>query len=276
MFNALAREINEKLGDDYAVFSEYQIDQAYSEAVWREYKNIGVLYVGYGDLQLLSGNQGLQGQLMLQLLLAVDEGVKTAEVVSAALDRLVAAQNGTMYTDEGTAYKYILNYHLPTSTGKVENGPDAIRFVRYEVMIDVVLSSTLMLGSEFGIQMQNAAGNFVTLDNVISSVLVNNVMTAENTYLEGNTVRSDAVAKRWSLTVSLLYSPENALHRELLAETNADPQKVWIITYDYYDADGNQHTMTKGVILTNCNLVNERGQFSTFGFEALEATAENG
>lgn len=152
IFELLAQEIKSILGNDYVVFTEMSLHAQENQDVWEQFDNIGVLYVGYGDLQLLTGNQGLKGQAELQVLCKVKDRYNNINPIRNALDNLTATANGTIYAPQGE-YKYIMNCGVPVSDGEVNMGIES-KFVSYTVPINVTVASGLMFGAEYEVEFQ--------------------------------------------------------------------------------------------------------------------------
>ena len=278
MFDALRREINEILGSDFAVFSEYSTKPEKNEEVLDAYKNVGVLYINYGDLRLLPGNKGLTGSLQLELMLRLEEGVTMESLVSKPLYDLMAHQNGRVYGRDNAPYGYVLNYHMPTSSGEMYTTTAGTEYVVYSLPIDVVLAAqSLMLGEEFVVEIDlgDTTPNFVELINIVSSVLMPNVTPDTCTMInsedddEINSTKSSAIARVWGMHIEGNFDATNELHKAIYKALDTTPERTWTIRYKP-NVDNFDYT-TRKVIFHDSAVSFPRGQFAVFALNMCEA-----
>ena len=265
MFNALRREIEEILGDDFAVFFEYSTNPRKNDKILDEYKNVGVLHINYGDIKLLPNNQGMTGALQLDLLMTVKDGVELESVVSKPLYDLISKHNGVLYPNgTGIIYSYVLNYHLPTSDGEEKiTKTKGTRYVKYSLPIDVTLAaSSLMLGEQFDIKL-----NSIALKNVVNAVVNPKLTLDPHTYVKGNVTKSSATARVWGMQVNCLFDVTDELHNAIYKALNENPETVWEVQYSL---DGTNYT-TRNVLLFESTVTFERGQFAVLNLNMCEA-----
>ena len=265
MFDALRREIQDILGENFAVFFEYNTNQETNEAILNEYKNVAVLYVNYGDLKLLEGNQGLTGALQLELLLSVKEGAQLESVVSAPLYNLINKQNGKI-EGEGGPWTYVLNYHAPTSTGEIHTTTEGVDYVVYSLPMDVTVTATLMLGEQFELQVWHNK-EWKTLNNYVRMVLNPKVTLNPYTLVNGNVTKSSATAKVWGARIDFFFDIKDPLHKDIYKVLDRDPETVWKIRYSVAGDDYTERT----VLFFDSNLTFERGQFTVSNINMCEA-----
>ncbi|MCH5157478.1 MAG: hypothetical protein J1G02_06365 [Clostridiales bacterium] len=278
MFNTLRREIEEILGDNFAVFFEYSTNPENNDKILNEYKNVGVLYVNYGDLKLLPGNQGLTGALQLDLLLSIKEGVELESVVSKPLYALLKHQNGNIYPikerqndgqceDKEIAYRYVLNYHMPTSTGEIQTTAAGVEYVVYSLPIDVTVSTTLMMGDQFVLEVKYN-GEYTKLNNASTTVMNPKLTLDPHTLVNGdNVTKSSAVARVWGNRVDILFDDSDKLHMAIYKALNENPDTVWDIRYSI---DGTNYT-ERTVLFFDSTFTFTTGQFVVLSINMCEA-----
>lgn len=270
MFNSLCREINDILGDDFVVICEYNTTPENNDKILDTYKNVGVLHVNYGTLKLLPGNQGMTGTSKLDLLMCVKEGVVIENLVSAPLYDLLAHQNGVFGQGESN-YRYLLNYHLPTSTGEVNvTQYKGVRYVEYSLPVDITMASnTLMLGGDFDVEL-SLNGSFTALKNIATSTLSPNVTLDSHTTVNTNTTTSDVLAKVWGMQIVFEFDATDALHKALYAALDDAPHTPWIIRYK--PKIGSFAYKTRKVIFHDSSISFPRGQFTVVTLNLAEAS----
>lgn len=282
MFNALRREIQEILGDGFEVFFGYNTNDEDNEKILDEYRNVGVLYINYGDLRLLPNSQGLTGSLQLDMMLSIKDGVEVESVVSKPLFDLIAHHNGQFesYSDDddnGITYSYVLNYHAPTSSGEEYFTTAGNKYVIYSLPIDVVVANkSLMLGEQFIVEIE-LDGEFVPLTNTASAVLMPKLTPDTCTYIDDgddssngvNTTKSSAIARVWGFHVECYIDLTNELHKAIYNALDKTPERTWNIRYKP-NAKGFEYT-TRKVLFHDSTATFPRGQFAVLIINMCEA-----
>lgn len=268
MFDALRREIERILGNDFAVFFEYNTNSQNNEQILNEYKNVGVLYVNYGDLKLLPDNQGLTGAMQLDLLMCVKDGAQLESVVSKPIYDLLACHNGVLNKDNKTNYQYLLNYHMPTSTGEEHVTTEGIRYVIYSLPIDVTMSdSSLMLGDQFLFEIQ-LGNEFIPLKNRTTNTLAPRLTLDSHTPVNSSRTKSTAIASAWGKQVVFLFDGSDPLHKAIYKALDETPETVWKIRYKP-DIDGYEYK-TREVLFHDSTVTFERGEFAVLVLNMCE------
>lgn len=270
MFNSLCKEINDILGDDFQVFYEYNTTPENNDKILNTYKNVGVLHINFGELKLLSGNQGMTGALQLDLLMCVKEGVQVEDLVSEPLYNLVDHQNGVIVQGDVNC-TYVLNYHLPTSTGEIKVTSDkGVGYVTYSLPIDVtVAANSLMFGEKFVVELLYN-GRYTPLKNVVSCTLAPNVTLDSHTPVNTNTTKSDVLAKVWGMQIICNFDASDALNKEIYAALDESPERAWTIRYKP-NVSGFTYKERK-VIFHDSSISFPRGQFAVVTLNLAEAS----
>lgn len=271
MYNLLRREIEQALkssGQSWAVFDEYQIQQANSEETWEQYKNIGVLYINGTTLRLLPNNKGLTGSLQLDMCLQIEEGVNLEEVVSRAVTALLASHNGVAYTD-GNNYQYSLNFNQPTTTGRVETTAFGVDFMRYTMTIAVSVTNGIALGDNayFKVKIGNI---YVPIQNISTMTVVYNSEIDTRTMANTNKTKSSVDGQSWGLELVFNYdvdSTTNGAQELILDNADTAPNAVYTVQYSL---DGINYKQ-KNVVAHNPQIQANKGDTITVSVSFAES-----
>lgn len=270
MFKALKQQISDILNSgekSFTVFDELQVEQYNSDKTWNTSKNVAVLYVNYGTVELLTGNQGLEGTLQLDLLLQVEQGVKIESLISEPLQNLIDNANGVILTEQGTNYEYELNFSLPTTDGDIRITNSGIKYLRYTLPVTVRMTNGVFLGDNANIQMCRSGGVLAPLVNVTSFVLNPNVVTMPIPKLNSNTMKSTVTAKNWKATIVAKFNPNDELHKVIYDTSNDNPKTLWTFSYIL-----STETMARSrtVVITDPVFTFNKGTAATMQFAVSE------
>lgn len=272
MFRTLAREINAILnesGKTFNVYDEYSLHQTKSDEIWKEYRNIAVLYVDYGALRLLPGNKGLNGSLRLDLMLEVQPSDNVEDVISAPLEALINAQNGILNVD-GTTVHYVLYYHVPTSDGHIQTTTTGIDYVTYSLPVDISLTNGLTMGDSTVVQLK-LNDEWTTLTDSASVTFAYNKQLDSKTALNTNKIKSSVNAESWGLQAVANFDATNALHMAIWEALEDEPEKVWQVRYSLVgDFTVSSKYRTRECVTQNSFIVSERGQPTTLQLNITE------
>lgn len=258
IFDNLCREINtilDESGQSFGVVAEYQIQRDKLGELFELYDNIGVVYVNLGELYLLEGNQGLEGSMTLDLLMKVREDVNLESNIREPIDLLTSRQNGilieTALDGTQTVYQYVLNYHVPTTTGHQEIASNGTAFIRYSVPIDLVVATGVTYGDDMQLAIKVGA-NYVKVKNVTEFILAPNVALDTKEQTNTNTNKAMPIAKSWGASVIVTFDKNDTLHKAIFNALESDPFTEWDIEYGFSDDFTEQEpTTTKRHVISH-------------------------
>lgn len=237
MFRLLCRELESALqssGQSWTVFDEYQVAQANSQDVWKQYKNIGVLYVNGMTLRLLPKNKGLTGSMQLDMCLQVTPNTNVEETVSSAVTALLASHNGVVKEDSNN-YSYSLNFNQPTSTGNVEITEWGDKFVRYSMTIAVSITNGIALGD--GAYFKIKIGNeYKAVENIVTMTAVYNSNVDTRTMANTNRTKTSVDGQSWGLELVFALDTDastNATQLLLLGNADDEPNAIYDVRYSF-------------------------------------------
>lgn len=252
MFDEILREINNILGADYALFFEFTPRDSSADEVIAQYHNIGVLHVETGTLQLLQGNQGMQVDTTLNLLMRIEETDNTSKRINVALNALVTAANGYLYSETGDMYKYILSFGVPKLTSTSMPFRSKL-FVSYIVPINIVITQELTIGDEMEITIDGK-----NLEGVVSwQENPSKTLKALNDF-NTNEVNNIFELKTWTFSVMVMHKFVDELHMLLLDNERNAPETIYDLVYKFKD----QPEVSKRVYVS-CILKGQRRKFAT-------------
>lgn len=268
MFNKIVYELQAILnesGKEFAVFGNFMLDQEQGDALLDKYENVGVLYVNYGALRLMSGNKGLTGSMQLDLIMGIDDGTKTDEVIQAPLQALMSRTNGVLVDDD--TYNYVLVYHLPTTNGDVKYTSGGKKFVVYSLPIDIYLTSGLIMGESVEIKLDGAI-----INNVVNCTIAPSVQTEARTQTNTNKTVVDGLSSAWGMQLTIMFAPNDATHKALYQAIVENPLKVWHVEIGDGQLKTNGANTQKYVLLQESPIAFQRAQPSLLSISAVETT----
>lgn len=268
MLNSMFKEFQAILGDEYALFQEFNPKLWKNKEILDKYKNIGVLYVTNGNLNKLPDGAMMEISYVLELFMRVEESYNTSAPVVLPLENLATGTTGKIYTDRNNqSYNYILNVGLPTSDGSLEPAGD-YDYIRYELPISVVFTNRIALSDNTSITLKIDGETFPKLRHVLSFVEAPQTQLETDTFLDELTTgsvtypemqnESAVVATSWNAQIVKLYDPYDRVDvalRKLILDT---PDKQ--ITITYRNGSDEQNARVRQVILHDCTFSNELGQ----------------
>lgn len=277
MFNRIVYELQEILnesGKEFVVLPNYVLDAEQGDALINKYENVGVLYVNYGALRLMTGNKGLTGSMQLDLLMCVEDGVKTDEIIQAPLQALMGRTNGFL-TDveaqpdapewEQTGYNYILSYHVPTTNGDVQYTSEGKKYIIYNLPIDIFLTRDLLMGDSVKVWLD---GQLLT--NLLNYTIAPSVQVEGKTMVNTNKTVVDALSSTWGMQLSLLFNPNDATHKAIYQSIIDTPFKVWTIEIDDGQMRTDGQNTVRHVVLQENPLQVQRAQPVAWSISAVE------
>lgn len=267
MLNAMFKEFQKRLGDDYGLFQEFNTHVWKSKEILDKYKNIGVLYVTNGNLSKLPDGAMMEISYVLELFMRVEESYNNSNPVVLPLEEIATGTTGVIYTDpSNTSYHFILNTGLPTSDGATIESEDC-NYVRYELPISVVFTKGIALSNNTNILLTIDGDTFPKLKSVLSFTEAPQTKLETNSFLnvltDGNVTypamrnESAVVATSWNAQLVKLYNPYDRVDEALRKIILDNPQKTIRITYRNGD---NELSRVHEVILHDCTFSNEVGQ----------------
>ena len=265
MLNAMFKEFQNILGDEYGLFREFNPQPWRNKELRQKYKNLGVLYITNGNLGRLPDGALMQISYTLELFMRVPESFALSDPILLPLDKFATGTTGIIKAPQidGIEYQYILDTGLPTSDGALIPGDD-YNYIRFEIPISAVFTNGVFLANNGNITLTIDKVDY-TLKGVISFTEIPQTQLETNTFL--NATSGDGtdypamqnetliVATGWSAKISKLYcndQTDKAL-RKLLVDT---PRKELLISY----SNGNENVRKRKVIAHNCVFANELGQ----------------
>lgn len=265
MLKAMFKVIQEKLGDEYGLFSEFNSNVFENEKILDKYKNIGVLYVNNGNLGKLPDGAMMEINYTLDLFMRIEDGVNISDVIVEPLNALATGTTGTIMPNNGAEGQFFLNTGLPSSDGAIVEGKGDRNYIRYELPISVIFTN--------GIDIAGNTNILITIDDetyelksVLSAVEVPQTQLDTSTFINGSEDNkamqneSTVIASAWSIQINKLYRPEDDnVMRRCILET---PNKVVKISYK-----GVEHQ----VILHDCTFASELGQAEVMTINASTA-----
>lgn len=265
MLKAMFKEIQELLGDEYALFSEFNPKVFESEKILSKYKNLGVLYVNNGNLGKLPDGAMMEIDYTLDLFMQVADTVNVSDVIVAPLEALATGTTGNIMTNNGAEGTFFLNTGLPTSDGTIWEGVGDRNYVRYELPISVIFTNGIDIADNKGIII-SIDGNSYELKSVLSVVEAPQTQLETSTFINasgGNPAMQNeciVVASNWSIQINKVYRPQDdADIRQCIIGT---PNKVASITYK---------GITHQVIFHDCTFASELGQVEVMTINASTA-----
>lgn len=274
MLKAMAKEIQEILGNDYAMYVEFNPKSIYGDETLEKYKNIAVLYLNNGNPNFVPDCASMTLYYTLVLYMRIPEGQNTADMTVDPLEKLNKEMTGKLYTENAT-WNYVLNVGLPTSDGDLKLGGDA-QFIIYEVPITAIVTSGVLL-TNFTKKIKISIGTtsdflkgVITCTETPTSELESAIFLNSGTLLgeTANSVESLVVARGWGLHITKLYRPDDpidvALRSEALLVTSDN-----IISVEY--AMGNESPITRNCIISDVTFANEKGQAVIMSFTLSKA-----
>lgn len=278
MFNSIVYELQNILnesGKEFVVFPNYVLDAAQGDELINKYENVGILYVNYGALRLMTGNKGMTGSMQLDLIMEVEDGVKMDEIVQRPLQALMSHTNGKIMEIEGKedgeldwekeGYNYVLVYHLPTTNGDVKYTSGGKKFVVYSLLIDVYLTSGLIMGESVEIKLDGA-----TINNIVNCTIAPSVQVEPRTMLNHNKTVVDGLSSAWGIQFTIMFAPNDATHKALYQAIVENPLKVWHIEINDGQLKSNGENTQKYVLLQECPIAFQRAQPSMLSISAVE------
>nr|DAR85338.1 MAG TPA: hypothetical protein [Caudoviricetes sp.] len=263
MFEEILREINRILGSDYALFWEFYPQEEKADEVLAVYKNIGMLRIETGTLQLLQGNQGMQVDTALHLLMRIEDTDLTSKRITDALNALVSAANGYIETAEGN-YNYVFSFGLPRRVAPVEHFR-AVNFVPYVIPLNITVSQELVFGDDIQVTIDNQA-----LDGIISWQETPSKTLRALTMFNVDEIKNAFEMKTWSFTALVMYKDDNSLHNALLEDERAEPHTVHDFVYKIGNADAVTKKVYASVVLSG-----QRREFDTLQMQFSVADEEH-
>lgn len=286
MLNAMFKEIQSRLGEEYGLFHEFSPNAWRDKEILDQYKNIGVLYVNNGNLNKMPDGAMMEISYTLELFVRVEETYNNSTPVVLPLEKFATGTTGFVFDDEGVKTQYILDVGLPASDGVIIQGGDC-NFVRYELPITAVFTKGVALSDNNHIVL-NIGGVEGALESVLSFVEVPQVQTQTETFVNA-TVDYPAmqnetmiVGTSWSAQVSKLYRPDRAIDRALRKMLLDNPRQVVTVSYKACDGiidnkiDGEpiDKVRTRRVIIHDATFSNELGQATYLSFSMSTAMRE--
>lgn len=262
MFEEILREINGILGSDYALFWEFYPQEEKADEIIEIYQNIGTLNIETGSLQLLQGNQGMQVDTSLHLLMRLEKTDLTSKRINNALNTLVSVANGYIDTAYGS-YKYVLSFGLPRKVAPVEHFR-AVNFVPYVIPVNITVSQELAFGDEIQITIDNQV-----LDGIVSWQETPSKTLRALADFNSDTTTNAFELKAWSFSVLAMYKSGNALHNSLLNSEREEPDMIHNFTYKIGESDA----ITKKVYVSAV-LSGQRREFDTLQLQFSLANEE--
>lgn len=267
MLNAMFKEFQKRLGDDYGLFQEFNTHVWKSKEILDKYKNIGVLYVTNGNLSKLPDGAMMEISYILELFMRVEESYNNSNPVVLPLEEIATGTTGVIYTDpSNTSYHFILNTGLPTSDGTTIESEDC-NYVRYELPISVVFTKGIALSNNTNILLTIDGETYPKLKSVLSFTEAPQTKLETNSFLnvltDGNVTypamknESAVVATSWNAQLVKLYNPYDRVDEALRKIILDNPQKTIRITYRNGD---NELSRVREVVLHDCTFSNEVGQ----------------
>lgn len=253
MLKAMFNEIKARLGDQYALFEEFNPQIFCNEEILAKYRNIGVLYINNGNLGTLPDSAIMNITYTLELFMRIDDTFITSDLVTKDLVNLATGTTGVIMSD-GAKTQFVLDTGLPTSDGNIVKGLGPCDYIRYELPIAVTFVNNVELAKTDDVVI-TINGIAHPLKSVLSVVEVPQTQVETNTFL--NTVgdypamqnESSVVAFAWGLQVVKLYRPsEDLMIRQAILDSPTVPVTV---TYK---------GKTRRVIFHDCSFANELGQ----------------
>ena len=281
MFNSIVYELQNILnesGKEFVVFPNYVLDAAQGDAIIDKYANVGILYVNYGALRLMTGNKGLTGSMQLDLIMEVEDGVKTDEIIQAPLQALMSSTNGELKEVETrpdepeweqTGYNYILSYHVPTTTGDINYTSEGKKYIVYSLPIDIFLTKGLLMGDSVPVKLQ-VDNEFVKIENLVNYTIAPSVQVEGKTMVNTNKTVVDALSSTWGMQLAILFDPSNELHKLIYESIIDNPFKVWTIEIEDGQMKTSGANTTRQVILQETPLQVQRAQPVLWSISAVE------
>lgn len=279
MLKAMAKEIQEILGNDYAMYVEFNPKSIYGDETLEKYKNIAVLYLNNGNPNFVPDCASMTLYYTLVLYMRIPERQNTADMTVDPLEKLNKEMTGKLYTENAT-WNYVLNVGLPTSDGDLKLGGDA-RFIIYEVPITAIVTSGVLL-TNFTKKIKISIGTtsdflkgVITCTETPTSELESAIFLNSGALLgeTANAVESLVVARGWGLHITKLYRPDDPIDKALRSEALLVTSDN-IISVQY--AMGNESPITRNCIISDVTFANEKGQAVIMSFtlsKAMRTTA---
>lgn len=279
MLKAMAKEIQEILGNDYAMYVEFNPKSIYGDETLEKYKNIAVLYLNNGNPNFVPDCASMTLYYTLVLYMRIPEGQNTADMTVDPLEKLNKEMTGKLYTENAT-WNYVLNVGLPTSDGDLKLGGDT-QFIIYEVPITAIVTSGVLL-TNFTKKIKISIGTtsdflkgVITCTETPTSELESAIFLNSGTLLgeTANAVESLVVARGWGLHITKLYRPDDPIDKALRSEALLVTSDN-IISVQY--AMGNESPITRNCIISDVTFANEKGQAVIMSFtlsKAMRTTA---
>lgn len=265
MLKAMFREIQARLGDEYALFSEFNPQMFKNEEFLAKYKNVGVLYVNNGNLGKMPDGAMMEIDYTLELFMRVDENVNISDIITEPMEDLATGTSGKLYLNGKEAGEFFLDAGLPTSDGTIVEGADDHNYIRYQMPISVVFTNGITIAGNEDVSIE-IDGVSYPLQSVLSVVEVPQVQLETDAFINaaggGATMRNEStvVSAGWSIQINKLYRPDDdAKIRECILNT---PDKAVVITYK-----GVAHS----VVMHDCTFAAELGQAEVMTINASAA-----
>lgn len=268
MLKAMAKEIQEILGNDYAMYVEFNPKSIYGDETLEKYKNIAVLYLNNGNPNFVPDCASMTLYYTLVLYMRIPEGQNTADMTVDPLEKLNKEMTGKLYTENAT-WNYVLNVGLPTSDGDLKLGGDA-QFIIYEVPITAIVTSGVLLTDNTKIKVGIYGTEAAFLQGVITCTEVPTIETESAIFLnagqlfgeQANAVESIVVAHGWGLHISKLYRPNDPIDVAIRAQALNPTDNKFSVQY----AMGNESPVTRNCIVSDVTFANEKGQAVIMSF----------
>lgn len=269
MLNEMFGEIQSILGDGYGLFQEFAPKSILSNEYWDKYKNLGVLYVNDGTPNFIPDGASMTIDYTLSLLMRIENGVNTSDLIVEPLEKLSSAMTGILYTEKET-WKYMLNVGLPTTDGEIHVG-SGFQFITYDIPITAIVASGVLLTDttkkikiSIGTTSDYLKG-VITCTEMPSAELESAIFLNSGTLLgeTSNSVESLVVARGWGLHITKLYRPDDPIDKALRSEA-LQVTSDNIISVEY--AMGNESPITRNCIISDVTFANEKGQAVIMSF----------
>lgn len=287
MLNAMFKEIQRRLGDEYGLFREFNPHVWRNKEILNKYKNIGVLYVNNGNLNKLPDGAMMEISYTLELLVRIAETYNNNIPIVLTFEELATGMTGVICTDSGVRCQYVLDVGLPTSDGAIIEGGDC-NFVRYQLPITAVFTNGVALSDNNHIEL--TIGDVTgALKSVLSFVEVPQTQTQTETFVNEGTAVGDVqypamqnetmiIGTGWSAQVNKLFRPDDPVDKALRKMLLDNPRQVIEVAYKAYagttENDIPDEKRTRRVIVHNAVFSNELGQATYLSFSMSTAMRE--
>lgn len=245
--------ISNDLGGDFAVYYNTSIEAL--KAALLENKAMAVFRVNAGDIQPLTGVQGLTADCMIEFLLPYGKEDKDRSIprkYEAAINKLLADTNGVIETQGGgEVYRYIISYGVPHATGQTTTY-DGITVQQYILDFRVILSASALFGNEIKVTIDGSE-----LAGIINWNETGDVSLVNNFGINEYAARFIAAQTTYKLSLTLVFQ-DNALHKKLQQNCEQEKDVTYAVT-----AEINGQSVTFDGIIERHSLTGVKGDFQT-------------